>query len=123
MLDAWAYGWGDIARTAYKYRSVGGTAKPDEWLTLASNLVVYPNPSGGDRVNFHFAAPEEGQARLEIMTLTGELVLEDNKNLSGGEEEFNISMSDKASGIFICRLVVTSRGQKSEAYRKFAIVR
>lgn len=123
MLDAWAYGWGDIARTAYTYRSVGGIAEPDEWLMLASNLVVYPNPSGGDRVYFHFTAPEQGQARLEIMTLTGELVLEDNKNLSGGEEEFNVSMSDKASGVYICRLVVTSRGQKTEAYRKFAIVR
>lgn len=57
------------------------------------------------------------------MTITGELVLKESKRLSGGEDEFVVSMAGKASGIYLCRLVVSSRGNTVEAYKKFAVVR
>jgi hypothetical protein len=56
------------------------------------------------------------------MTLTGELVAEEAKDLSGGEDEFVVSMSGNASGVYICRLVISSAGASVEAYRKFAII-
>ena len=124
VRDSWTHGWGDALRTAYQRSSAGGITEPDEWPALSKTLIVYPNPSDGERINFHFTAPGEGQARLEIMSLTGELVIEDDKrNLAGGEVEFVVSMSNKASGVYICRLIVTSGGRTTEAYRKFAIVR
>jgi hypothetical protein len=95
----------------------------EKWLDLANDLVVYPNPSSGDRVYFHFTAPKEGEAFLEIMSLTGELVFRDSKKLSGAEDSFPVSMAGKASGVYLSRLVVTSDGRRVEAYRKFAIVR
>ena len=121
--NGWSTAWGDLSRSGYAAPSGGWIGTSDQWLQLADRFVVYPNPSRGKRVGFHFNAPDDGTARLEIMTMTGELVLEESMRVSGGEDEFIISMSDKASGIYLCRLVVTSGGRSVEAYRKFAIVR
>ena len=121
--NSWSTTWSDLSRSAYAAPSGGWIGTSDRWLQLTDRFVVYPNPSRGERVGFHFTAPDEGTARLEIMTLTGELVLKESMRLSGGDHEFIISMSDKASGIYLCRLVVTSGGRSVEAYRKFAIVR
>ena len=121
--NSWSTAWGDLSRSAYAAPSEGWIGASDQWLQLADRFVIYPNPSSGKRVGFHFTAPDEGTARLEIMTLTGELVLEESMRVSGGEHEFIISMSDRASGIYLCRLVVTGGGRSVEAYKKFAIVR
>lgn len=121
--NSWSTAWGGLSRSAYAAPSEGWIETSDHWLQLADRFIVYPNPSRGKRIGFHFTAPDEGTARLEIMTITGELVLEKSMRVSGGEDEFIISMSDKASGIYLCRLVVTSGGRSVEAYRKFAIVR
>jgi hypothetical protein len=43
--------------------------------------------------------------------------------MTGGEDEFVVSMKDKASGVYLSRLVITSDGRRVEANRKFAIVR
>jgi M6 family metalloprotease-like protein len=119
----WTTVWSDYSRSAYASSSEGWVQTSDSWLRLADRFVIYPNPSTGTRVAFHFTAPDDGSASLEVMTLTGELVLETSKSVNGGEDEFIISMSDKASGIYLCRLVVTSGGRSVEAYKKFAIVR
>ncbi len=119
----WTTAFGDYARSAFAGASDGWAATADEWLALSDGLVVYPNPSNGDRIGFHFTAPEEGTARLEVMTLTGELVLSEQKVLGGGQDEVVVSMTGKASGIYLCRFVVTSGGKTVEAYRKLAIVR
>jgi hypothetical protein len=121
--NSWSTTWGDLSRSAYAPPSEGWIGASDQWLQLADRFVVYPNPSSGKRVGFHFTAPDDGTARLEIMTLTGELVLEESMRVSGGEHEFIISMSDRVSGIYLCRLVVTGGGRSVEAYKKFAIVR
>jgi M6 family metalloprotease-like protein len=120
---SWVTAFGDYARGAFAGASDGWVETAGEWLALPQKLVVYPNPSSGERVGFHFTAPEEGHARVEIMTLTGELVLSEQKSVSGGQDEIVVSMAGKASGIYLCRLVVTSGGQSVEAYRKLAIVK
>jgi hypothetical protein len=120
---SWMTAFGDYSRSAFAGPSDGWIVTDDEWLALSQDLIVYPNPSRGERIGFHFTAPEEGRARVEIMTLTGELVLSEQKSLSGGEDEIVVSMPGKASGIYLCRLVVTSGGKSVEAYRKLAIVR
>ncbi|MCK4235671.1 MAG: hypothetical protein KAX38_01040, partial [Candidatus Krumholzibacteria bacterium] len=71
---SWQSAWGNVSRTAFA-RPSEGVCQAGEWIGLARKLIVYPNPSRGDEVKFHFIAPDEGQAFLEIMTLTGELVL------------------------------------------------
>ncbi len=119
---SWAGVWAGTERGSFAQPSVVGPIDPGIWMDLANSFIVYPNPSSGDRVGFHFTAPVEGWARLEIMTLSGELVAERVKDLSGGEDEFVVSMNGNASGVYICRIVVTSGGRSVEAYRKFAIV-
>ena len=118
----WVSLWGNSGRTAWTVRS-SASGSPAEWLELSKDFVIYPNPSKGDRIGFHFVAPQEGTARLEILTLTGERVLERDKRLAGGEDEFVVSMKGKASGVYLSRLVITSGGRRVEANRKFAIVR
>ena len=118
----WLTLWGDDSRSAWAVRSAAG-GSAGKWLAERGHLVVYPNPSSGDRIGFHFVAPREGTAHLEILTLAGELVLERDRRMTGGEDEFVVSMRDKASGVYLCRLVITSDGRRVEADRKFAIVR
>lgn len=119
---SWNSIYGDRARTAFKHPSRRGAEYMATLADAAENFKVYPNPSHGDRVRFHFPAPTAGEASLEVMTITGELVVKMSKILNGGEEEFVIPMGGRASGVYLCRLVVTSGGRNIEAYRKFAIV-
>ncbi len=120
--DSWTSLWGGPGRTAFAANTGGFSETDDEWKAIDDNLVIYPNPSTGERVGFHFNAPLTGEAFLKIMTLAGELVYEEKKDLSGGEDEFEVSLSGKASGIYLCRLVIVSSGRKYQANRKFAIV-
>ncbi|GEM_PF-1200750 len=121
--DSWASVFGGTSRSAFAIRSRATGMASDEWLDLAQDMIVYPNPSNGERVGVHFTAPSSGVAELFVMTLDGELVLEDRMRLSGGEDEFLLSLTGKAPGIYLCRLVLTSNGRSVEAFRKFAIVR
>lgn len=119
---AWGTMCGSAERTAWARASAASPAA-DGWLGLERDLVVYPNPSTGERVGFHFKAPVAGEARIEIMNLAGELVLSSRKRLTGGEDEFVVSLADKASGVYVVRIVVESEGRSVSARRSFAIVR
>lgn len=119
---SWNTLFGDPGRTSFALPSSGVPVEEERWTDIESNLVVYPNPSSGERVAFHFDAPLSGEARLRIMTLTGETVHEERIDLNGGEAEFAVSMEGKAAGVYICRIVVSSSGRTAEAVRKFAIV-
>lgn len=118
---SWLTLWGNPGRSAWL--RAGGGSGPGDGERLASDLVVYPNPSRGDRVRFHFTAPPSGTARLEILTLAGDLVLAREKTLRGGEDEFAISMADRASGIYLSRLVIAAEGRSVQTVKKFAVVR
>lgn len=118
---SWHTLWGNPGRSAWLRE--GGGSGPGDWSRLASDLVVYPNPSRGDRVRFHFTAPPSGTARLEIMTLEGDLVLAREKTLRGGEDEFAISMADRAPGVYLARIVIASGGRSAQTVKTFAVVR
>lgn len=122
LAESWAGAWGDAQRTSFARPATGGAVDPGEWLALDRDLIVYPNPSNGERVYFHFVAPADGEARLEIMTLQGEIVYEAARPTGGGEDEFVVAMSDRASGVYLCRLVLEADGRRTQAVKKFAIV-
>jgi hypothetical protein len=42
--------------------------------------------------------------------------------LSGGQAEFVVQMTGQASGVYLCRIVVTADGKTVETKKKFAIV-
>ncbi len=125
MERGWVAEMADPSRCSYVLPSEGWKPRDvSRWVALDDNFIVYPNPSYGEMVNFKFASPGEGEARLEILTVSGELVVEKNKPLNGGEtDEFSVRLSEQAGGVYLSRLTVFSNGRKSEAYRKFAIVR
>jgi hypothetical protein len=122
LPGSWTSAFGGADRDSWIQPSAGFEIPQPRWADLEENLIIYPNPSNGDRVAFHFAAPDEGDARLEIMTIEGQKVLERTMSLVGGEAEFVVDMSGQASGIYLCRIVVTSGGSSAETRRKFAIV-
>ncbi len=124
LSSSWAGLWGDAGRTGFAGSTPEWSRPAESWRDLEANLRIYPNPSSGDRVGFHFYAPSGSRARLQVMDIRGELVLEDKKVCLGGEEhEFPVSMGDKTSGIYIGRVVVTYQGVSAEAAKKFAIVK
>jgi hypothetical protein len=118
---SWTSVYGGSDRDSWVQPSSGFEVEQPLWTDLDGNLIVYPNPSTGDRVAFHFTAPGEGEAKLDVMTLEGEKVLERTMSLSGGEAEFTVDMTDRASGVYLCRIVITSGGSTVTAMRKFAI--
>jgi hypothetical protein len=122
MEYSWTSVYGGSDRDSWVQPSRGFESPLPQWADLESSFVIYPNPSTGERVAFHFAAPGEGEAKLDIMTLEGEKVLERTMALSGGEAEFTVKLSDRASGVYLCRLVVKSGGRTVETKKKFAIV-
>jgi len=120
---SWTTIWGDAARTAFAPASPGFESLVADWRLAGDDLVIYPNPSRDGEVGVHFNAPASGDAWVGIMDLAGELVYEDRKALSGGEDEFRVSLQGAASGIYLCRLVIRSGGETVEARGKFAVVR
>jgi M6 family metalloprotease-like protein len=120
--SAWSSVYGGTDRDSYVLSSSGFELIRPQWADLDDNLVIYPNPSPGDMVFFNFAAPENGEARLGVMTLEGEKVAQMSMPLMGGQAEFAVSMAGRASGVYLCRLVISSGGRTVETTRKFAIV-
>lgn len=122
MRGSWTSVYGGSDRDSWVESSSGFTVEQPQWADLEQTLVIYPNPSNGNRVAFHFNAPDEGEATLDIFTLEGERVIEKSMPLNGGEAEFAVQMTDQASGVYLCRIVVKSGGTTVEARKKFAIV-
>ena len=104
---SWHSVYGGTDRDSWVQPSSGFELEQPQWADLDENLVIYPNPSSGDRVSFHFTAPGDGDATLNIFTLEGEKIIEQSMPLSGGQAEFVVQMTDQASGVYLCRIVVT----------------
>lgn len=120
---SWDGVYGGPLRQAFVLDAASPSNGPSaDWSDLASNLVIYPNPSSGERVAFHFTAPETGEASLRVMSIDGETILEESMRLFGGEAEFAVAMPGTAPGIYLCRISVTSGKRTVEVNRKFAIV-
>jgi M6 family metalloprotease-like protein len=122
ITSSWTSVYGGSDRDSYVLPSDGFEIERPQWADLDRNLVIYPNPSSGERVAFNFTAPGEGEAKLEVLTLEGERILEKSLQLSGGQAEFVVEMTDQASGIYLCRIVVQSGDTSVETAKKFAIV-
>jgi M6 family metalloprotease-like protein len=122
MPGSWTSVYGGADRDSWVQPSSGFDVEQPQWADLEENLVIYPNPSNGDRVAFHFTAPDDGEATLDIFTLEGERVLEKSMHLSGGQAEFAVQMTGQTSGVYLCRIVVKSGGTTVETRKKFAIV-
>jgi M6 family metalloprotease-like protein len=122
MPASWTSVYGGADRDSWVQPSSGFVVEQPQWADLEQNLVIYPNPSNGVRVAFHFTAPDDGEANLDIFTIEGDRVLEKSMHLSGGQAEFTVEMTEQASGVYLCRIVVKSGGTTVETTRKFAIV-
>jgi M6 family metalloprotease-like protein len=121
--SSWSALFGNCRRTSFAQLPESWAHPAEAWENMADNLIIYPNPSSGRRVGFHFFAPSGAEARLQVFNIAGEIVLERIKGCTGGDEhEFSVSMSDKAAGIYIGRVVITADGKSSEIAKKFAIV-
>ncbi len=121
---SWSALFGNRRRTSFAHLPESWDHPAEAWENMTDNLIIYPNPSSGKRVGFHFFAPSGAEARLQVFNIVGEIVLERIKECTGGEEhEFSVSMSDKTAGIYIGRIVITADGKSSDIAKKFAIVK
>jgi len=121
---SWSAVFGNRRRTSFAASVERWSEPAEDWENMAK-LIIYPNPSCGGLVGFHFSAPSGAEARLQVFDIRGEIVLEKSKVCLGGEEHgFSVTgMSDKAAGIYIGRVVIKAEGKSTEITDKFAIVK
>ncbi|MDZ7859720.1 MAG: immune inhibitor A [Candidatus Krumholzibacteriota bacterium] len=121
---SWSAVFGNRRRTSFAVSGERWSEPAEDWENMA-NLIIYPNPSSGKLVGFHFSAPSGAEARLQVFNILGEIILEKTKICIGGEEHgFSVTgMSDKAAGVYIGRVVIKSEGKSAEIIDKFAIVK
>ncbi|MCD6379780.1 T9SS type A sorting domain-containing protein [bacterium] len=123
ISGSWSALFGNRRRTSFAAQPEAWAHPAEAWENRTDNLIIYPNPSRGDRVGFYFVAPSGAEAVLQVFNIAGEIVLEQIQRGDGEEHGFSVSMSDKASGIYIGRVVITADGKSSEMAKKFAIVK
>jgi len=123
ITGSWSALFGNRGRTSFALKPEAWSNLAEAWESTKDNLIIYPNPSNGRNVGFHFVAPSGAEAKLQVFNLVGEIVLERTQRGIGVEQEFSISMHDKAAGIYIGSVVIKADGKSSEMVKKFAIVK
>lgn len=107
-------------------------------LPELGKLIIYPNPiklEKDKKVNLEYTLSKDSSVKLEIYTITGDLVYE-KEFISGSEggkfginkgikwNGTNLSGEPVPPGIYICRLVVSDESNNSKSLaKKFAILR
>jgi hypothetical protein len=73
------------------------------------NTTVYPNPSNGV-TKVRISVTSETNVGITVMNTLGQVVLEQNKNISAGTSEIPVDLRDQANGIY--NVVINAEGRK-----------
>jgi len=83
---------------------LGNVGISDVHCSNELQLQCYPNPAG-DNFTLNFYLPEGGNAKLELLDLSGRpLKTISDKNFGSGWFTVDVSTSDLESGMYLCRL-------------------
>lgn len=81
-------------------RVIGGN---EENVNKSNSFVVYPNPSHGE-ITLEYDAITEGNYQLEVLDVTGKIVLEQQGDALQGNNSIHYDLSSIAKGIYLVRL-------------------
>ena len=96
--------------------------KPE--AALLGRVYCYPNPVGpGEEAHLRFALSAAGRIELEVFDALGGRVEQHRSNgLEAGEREITWSVTDYASGLYLCRLIAHGDdGRRGETVVKMAV--
>ncbi len=83
--------------------AIAGSPGEDE----QDRFIIYPNPARGDHAVFRFWAEAEGQARVTVFNIEGEIVGRVTDTVSAGAvAELNWALGNLAPGVYLCRFEV-----------------
>ncbi len=74
------------------------------WTDQNNAVRIYPNPTKGD-LNIEFTTQESGNVELKIIDMSGRVVKSILSKSQEGENQFQISMSELANGIYHIQLL------------------
>jgi hypothetical protein len=74
--------------------------KPGEYTNLKPEIAIYPNPAK-NKITLQVKNFNPGMATVKVLTIKGELVREDNRLLTNGNEELVMFLMLKAGTYFI----------------------
>ena len=121
----WTMEKGGAGRTGFAHAE--GTPVADgapRLRALERPFLAHPNPSRGEAVWLRIAAPVEGPYEIRIYNLEGELVFE-NRGMTqpGTTQEVAWSVSDVASGVYLCRFWSAAAGVSSPLVERITVLR
>jgi len=106
-------------------------------LLALGGLIIYPNPlrfDTADRVNIAYSLSKDAATRLEIYSISGELLHQSDfaSGAPGGRfgpndgiewDGTNLSGENVSSGVYLCNIVTTDENNTVSASKKIAIIR
>ena len=121
--SAWSAQGGGAARTHFA-ADPSVVVPGNRLLAVERPILAYPNPSRGDLVQLRIASAAAGPYEIRIYNLEGELVFENRGMVSAGAaQEIPWSVSNLASGIYLCRFVSPAAGVVSPLVERISVLR
>ncbi len=74
-----------------------------QFANPAFEMIRFPNPVSGDRLNIHLNVSINTKATIEIYSLLGKRVLKQQAKLQNGQNQLNIDISSLNKGMYIIR--------------------
>ena len=74
-----------------------------KYANPAFEMIRFPNPVNGDRLNIHLNVSKNTKATIEIYSLLGKRVLKQQAKLQNGQNQLNIDISALNKGMYIIR--------------------
>ena len=127
-VQASAVAWGQYRNSATRnaVHAAGPISAPG--TQILSEVYPYPNPARGDRTTIHYRLSDTATSvKIRIMDPTGATVAEPPivpANLAGGAEHaVSWNHASMASGIYLCRVEVSSSRGTEIQFTKLAVIR
>ncbi|HET6989848.1 MAG TPA: T9SS type A sorting domain-containing protein, partial [Bacteroidia bacterium] len=83
--------------------SYSGIVVMENKFVIASVENIHPNPSTGD-LNFDLLSTEKGTALVEVMDITGRIVLSSSSAIEDGRNTLKVDLSSLAQGTYMLRV-------------------
>ena len=84
-----------------------------EVSTTSLKLNLYPNPTTDGKANLRVRFAQIGEATMEVVDVTGRIVLSNSSNVNADEYIYPINLSGLASGVYTVR--ISQNGQSTSA--------
>ena len=72
--------------------------------TFVDNLAIYPNPTTGI-LNVKFDSEKQGNIQVKLISVSGQVILDEEMNAASGQYNYNLDISNQAKGIYLLSII------------------